>query len=95
VVGVNVFQEGPEPPPPLHRVDPAVAQRQGERLARVRAERDGAQVRRALARLAEAARGTDNLLPPLLEAVEAYATLGEMVGVLKSVFGQYRPPVVV
>ncbi|MCL8206822.1 MAG: methylmalonyl-CoA mutase family protein [Actinomycetia bacterium] len=94
VVGVNVFQEGREPPPPIHRVDPAVAQRQRERLARVRAERDGERVRRALARLEAAVRGSDNLLPPLLEAVEAYATLGEMVGVLKSVFGQYRPPVV-
>lgn len=94
VVGVNVFQEGREPPPPIHRVDPAVAERQRARLAQVRAERDGERVRRALARLDEAVRGTDNLLPPLLEAVEAYATLGEMVGVLKSVFGQYRPPVV-
>jgi methylmalonyl-CoA mutase N-terminal domain/subunit len=94
VVGVNVFQEGREPPPPIHRVDPAVAQRQRERLARVRAERDGERVRRVLARLEAAVRGSDNLLPPLLEAVEAYATLGEMVGVLKSVFGQYRPPVV-
>jgi methylmalonyl-CoA mutase N-terminal domain/subunit len=72
-----------------------VLARQKARLSRVRAERDRRAVERALARLDAAARGTDNLMPAILEAVQAYATIGEMCDVLRAVFSTYRPPVVV
>jgi methylmalonyl-CoA mutase N-terminal domain/subunit len=92
VVGVNAFQEEEEPPAGLLEVDPAVAERQRAKLERLRAERDGSAVRRALDDLERAAaRGTDNLVPPVLEAVRARCTLGEICGVLRRVFGEYRP----
>jgi methylmalonyl-CoA mutase N-terminal domain/subunit len=94
VVGVNRFQEADEAPPRIATVDPALEEAQKARVQQVRRNRDNARVEAALRRLEDVARGTDNLLPPLLEAVEAYATLGEMAGVLRGVFGQYRPPVV-
>ena len=64
--------------------------RQEERLAALRRERDGAAVERALAELRAAARSTDNLLYPMRDALKAYATLGEIVGVLKEELGEYR-----
>ncbi len=94
VVGVNRFQEAESGPPRIATVDPGLEQAQCERVRRLRASRDAGRVEAALRRVEDAARGSDNLLPPLLEAVEAYATLGEMAGVLRRVFGQYRPPVV-
>ncbi|MGQ9533031.1 MAG: acyl-CoA mutase large subunit family protein [Desulfotomaculales bacterium] len=94
VVGVNKFQTAQEERPSwqLLRVDPAVGERQVARLRRLRSERDNEKVAAALARLREAARGTENLMPYFLEAVRAYATLGEMCGVLREVFGEYRQP---
>jgi methylmalonyl-CoA mutase N-terminal domain/subunit len=94
VVGVNKFQSAQEERPSwqLLRVDPAVGERQVARLRRLRAERDNEKVTAALARLREAARGTENLMPYFLEAVRAYATLGEMCDVLREVFGEYRQP---
>jgi methylmalonyl-CoA mutase N-terminal domain/subunit len=59
----------------------------------VRAERDSGAVDRALSRLQEAARGTDNLMYPILESVKAYATLGEICDVFRQVFGEYQEPV--
>ena len=56
----------------------------------VRSERDNAAVASALAKVQAAAEGTDNLLPPIVEAVRAYATVGEICNVLRGVFGQYR-----
>ncbi len=56
----------------------------------MRAERDAARVQAALAKVEAAARGTDNLMPPVLEAVKAYATLGEISDVFRKVWGQYR-----
>ncbi|MDR7482197.1 MAG: methylmalonyl-CoA mutase family protein, partial [Armatimonadota bacterium] len=61
----------------------------------VRAGRDGGAVARTLRRLGEAARGRDNLVPYILDAVEAYATVGEICDALRGVFSTYRPPVVV
>jgi len=92
VVGVNRFQTGEERRLRLLRVDEAVRLAQIERLKRLRAGRDQAAVERALTALAGAARGKDNLMPLIVEAVEAYATLGEMCRVLRQVFGEYRPP---
>jgi methylmalonyl-CoA mutase N-terminal domain/subunit len=94
VVGVNRFQDDAPARVQLQRVDPGIADRQISRLRQVRAGRDGDAVARALARLGEAARGDDNLLPPILEAVRAYASIGEICDVLRAAFGAYRPPVV-
>ncbi len=95
VVGVNRFQSDTPVRPEVQRIDPEIAARQIARLNRVRAERDGSVAARALARLGDAARGRDNLLPPTLEAVRAYATLGEICDVLRVAFSTYRPPIVV
>ena len=61
------------------------------KLNQVRRTRDNKAVADKLRALEQAARGSDNLMPPLLEAVKAYATLGEMMGVLREVFGEYQP----
>jgi methylmalonyl-CoA mutase N-terminal domain/subunit len=90
VVGVNKFRREQEVPIPTFRADPAVQQEQVARVVAVRARRDAARVRRALTALGEAARGRDNLMPPIVEAVEAYATLGEIASALVAVFGEHR-----
>jgi methylmalonyl-CoA mutase N-terminal domain/subunit len=78
----------------LYGFDPKAAEAQVAKLARLRRDRDRAAVERTLARLREAARGTDNLMPPIIEAVRAYATLGEMAGVLREVWGEHKEPLV-
>jgi methylmalonyl-CoA mutase N-terminal domain/subunit len=95
VVGVNRFQTAEAHPPGILRVDPAVVERQRARLRRVRAERDGERVASALSSLGQAAAGRDNLLPCILDAVRAYATIGEICETLRARFGAYRPPLVV
>ncbi len=95
VVGVNRFtRDEPERAQmELYQADPALGARQREELARVKASRDQAQVTRALSNLREEARGTTNLMQPMLEAVKAYATLGEICGVLRDEFGVFNEPV--
>ena len=78
----------------LYAFDPKAAEAQVAKLRRLRHERDNAAVERALARLRDAARGTENLMPPTLEAVRAYATLGEMAGALREVWGEHKEPLV-
>jgi methylmalonyl-CoA mutase N-terminal domain/subunit len=95
VVGVNKFRSSEEPEPTIFRVNTEVAGAQAERLRRVRVGRDGAKAKAALGWLRETARGGENLMPAILEAVKAYATLGEVCGVLKAEWGDYRPPTVV
>ena len=96
VVGVNKFRdESAAPPVSLHRADPALAARQVARLAEVRRTRDGARVASALAALREGALGKDNLMPLLGDAVSAYASVGEIAGVLREVWGMFREPAVV
>jgi methylmalonyl-CoA mutase N-terminal domain/subunit len=95
IVGVNKFQSDDEQPKMIFRVDTERAARQIERVRRLRAERNGGAVRAALARLQEAARGDESLMPPILEAVKTYATLGEICSELRTVFGEYRPPTAV
>jgi methylmalonyl-CoA mutase N-terminal domain/subunit len=96
VVGVNRFRdEGAAPPVALHHADPALAARQVGRLAEVRRRRDGARVAAALGALREGARGRDSLMPLLGEAVRAYASVGEIAGVLREVWGTFREPAVV
>ncbi len=90
IVGVNAFQEGDQAPIDLLKIDERVADEQIERVKQVRARRDSGAVRSALERVEAAARGTDNLMPPVLSAVKAYATLGEICDVFRKVWGQYR-----
>ena len=90
VVGVNRFRDEAVATPPLQRIDPEGERRQIEGVRRVRAERDPATWAAALARLDEAARGTDNLLPPIIEAVRAYATVGEISDRLRAAWGVHR-----
>ncbi|MEA2433436.1 MAG: methylmalonyl-CoA mutase, N-terminal domain [Actinomycetota bacterium] len=94
IVGVNKFALDKEEPIELHGLDPELQRRQLERLQRVRAERDQAEVDAALKGIEGAARGTDNLLYPMRDALAAYATLGEVSDVLRSVFGEYEPKVI-
>ena len=91
VVGVNRFTDD-SPAPIMPGPDySALAARQRQRLAEVRRKRDGESVRRALAAVDAAARGTASLMPPILEAVRARATLGEISDILRACWGVYRP----
>jgi methylmalonyl-CoA mutase N-terminal domain/subunit len=93
IVGVNKFQRTSGAAAiAMHRADPATRERQVARLQRVKAERDPRQVERALARLAGVARGQENVMPAMLEAVKAYATIGEICATLTQVFGLYSDP---
>ena len=90
IVGVNRYQVEEETQVPILRVDPAVEQAQVERLRSLRDKRDSHAAETALSRLEEGARGTENLLPRILECVEAYATVGEISNRLRNVWGEYR-----
>ena len=90
-VGVNEYVTDEELTIPLLRVDREGEARQIDSLNRVRRTRDNREVAMRLRNLEQAARGSENLMPPLLEAVKAYATLGEMMGVFREVFGEYQP----
>jgi methylmalonyl-CoA mutase, N-terminal domain len=91
VVGVNKFQAEAESPKDLLRVDPAVRISQVESLARLKSERDNARVNGILDELRRASEGNDNLMPIMVDAVKAYATLGEICDTLRDVFGEYQP----
>ncbi|HEX2057980.1 MAG TPA: methylmalonyl-CoA mutase family protein [Actinomycetota bacterium] len=91
VVGVNKFVAETEEDVEIHSLDPELERRQVARTRKVRAERDQAAVDAALKSLGEAAKGDDNLLYPMREALAAYATLGEVSDVLREVFGEYEP----
>ncbi len=93
VVGLNKFQVKEGTPKGLLRVNPAVGEQQVTKLKALKARRDNLAVKNALAALKKAAEGEDNLMPPILDAVKAYATLGEICDVLRNVFGEYRPSV--
>jgi methylmalonyl-CoA mutase, N-terminal domain len=90
VVGVNRFQIEEEPPIDILRIDEEAAKAQCQKLARLRRERSQEAVDRSLARLRAGAESQDNLMPLLLEAVKSYATLGEICGSLREVFGLWR-----
>jgi methylmalonyl-CoA mutase, N-terminal domain len=95
VVGLNRFQSKEETTVPLLRVDPEIEQAQVERLRSVRARRDAEAARAALVRLEEAARGTENVLPRILDCVETYVTVGEISHRLRRVWGEYQEAVTV
>ncbi len=90
IVGVNSFSESSETPIPVLRIDPKLETEQVGRLRDLKARRDNAAVSRALANVKAAAESSDNIMPPTLEAVKAYATIGEIVGTLRDVFGVFR-----
>jgi methylmalonyl-CoA mutase N-terminal domain/subunit len=95
VVGVNDYTEQAPIQIPLLEMDPEGYKRQVARLEQVRSERDNERVGATLEALRQAARATENLMPCILDCVRAYATLGEIVGVLRKVFGEYREPTIV
>jgi methylmalonyl-CoA mutase N-terminal domain/subunit len=90
VVGVNRFVEAERAPVGIHRHLEAVVEERCAALAGLRAERDAARVARALGAVRDAAVGDANLVPVLVDAVKTYATIGEICGVLREVFGEYQ-----
>ena len=94
VVGVNEFAIDEPPPTGLFQVNPEVARAAADRLERVRQGRDRDAAARALDAIEGAARGRDNLMPRILDAVKASVTLGEICGALRGVFGVHQPSVV-
>jgi methylmalonyl-CoA mutase N-terminal domain/subunit len=92
IVGVNDFAVEEEPPVDILLIDEEVARRQCDRLKKLRAERNNALVEKNLSALKKAAEGADNLMPPLLDCIRSYATLGEMCDALREVFGEYQEP---
>ncbi|MDZ4133045.1 MAG: methylmalonyl-CoA mutase family protein [Dethiobacteria bacterium] len=95
VVGVNRFTVSGEQPIDLLKMDPATSQRQVERLKEVRLSRNQGKVSEALQELRKAAQSTENTMPYILTAVKAYATLGEICGVLRDVFGEYQQQITI
>jgi methylmalonyl-CoA mutase N-terminal domain/subunit len=89
IVGVNKYAAESEQPIELQGIDPAAERRQLERTARVRAERNAVEAAAALARVRDAARGTENLLHSMREALRVRSTIGEICGVLRDEWGEY------
>jgi methylmalonyl-CoA mutase N-terminal domain/subunit len=92
IVGVNAYADNKPLSIPILEMDPQGYERQVDRLEQVRADRDAGRVGQTLDRLRLACQGSENSMPYLLDAVRAYATLGEIIGVMKGVFGIYQEP---
>jgi len=95
VVGMNKFQVKEDSPKGLLRVDPTVGELQKQKIRTLEEERDNDAVKEKLEILKKAAEGDTNLMPFILDAVKAYATLGEICGVLREVFGEYQQSVII
>lgn len=95
IVGVNDFISTGDCAPDLMRVDPSIGQRQSERLRALRANRDERAARAGLERLGNAARGSENLLPIMVDCVESRVTLGEISHALRQIWGEQRETVVI
>ena len=95
VVGVNRYTIEEKLNIPILKVDEEVQRRQIERLRRIKAERDNEAVKDALEWLRSSAENDDNVMPAILQAVKVYATEGEIMGVLKEVYGTYRKPIII
>ena len=95
IIGVNKFTSEEEPAAEIFEIGIEVEKRQIERLGKLKQERDNHRVGRALDRVRDVARGDENIMPVLIEAVKAYATIGEISNALRDVFGEYREPGVV
>ncbi|WP_298036068.1 methylmalonyl-CoA mutase family protein [uncultured Desulfuromonas sp.] len=94
IVGVNKFTVEEEPPKDLLKIKPEVEIAQKKAIAEVKGNRDQAAVQEKLAALKQASQGTDNLMPYILDAVKAYASLGEICDVMRDVFGEHQETVV-
>lgn len=92
IVGVNAYNDDKHLTIPILEMDPQGYQRQIDRLTQIRHERDNGRVGQTLDRLRIACQGTENTMPFILDAVRVYATLGEIVGVMREVFGSYQEP---
>jgi len=90
VVGVNRFREADDSPPPILKIDARLEREARQRLRKLRERRDDAGVEAALDEVERAARGSENLVPPILDAVERYATLGEISDRLRGAFGTHQ-----
>jgi methylmalonyl-CoA mutase, N-terminal domain len=95
VVGVNRFEVEEEKPISLQKIDPALEQKQIERLRALRASRDAGPCQDALKKVEDAARSGENVMPRILAAVDAYATVGEISDAMRRVFGEYKEAVVI
>ena len=95
IVGVNKFQVEEEAPKGLLKVDPMVGERQKEKLAKLRANRDNEAVAKNLEALRRACNSEENVMPYILDAVKSYATLGEICGVMREEFGEYKQTVMI
>jgi methylmalonyl-CoA mutase, N-terminal domain len=95
VVGVNAFALDEEKPIPLQHIDESLERKQVERLRALRAKRDQAKWQAALKQIEDTARGTGNLMPAIVEAVEANATVGEISDAMRHVYGEYQETVVI
>ena len=95
VVGLNIYQADSEKPSNLLRVDPEVRNQQMAKLEDLKKERDSNATAEALKNLEQTARGNENLMIPIVDAVRAYATLGEICDVLRGVFGEYQPSAII
>jgi methylmalonyl-CoA mutase N-terminal domain/subunit len=95
VVGVNAFQIGQEKPIPLQRIDETLERRQVERLRAFRSKRDAGKSGAAITSITDRARGGENLMPAIIEAVEANCTVGEISDALRNVFGEYQEVMVI
>lgn len=94
IVGLNEFAADEEQGRDLLRLDPAIEDRQKKKIETLRKKRDNEEVRRLLEDLKKAAQGSENLMPFILKAVKAYATLGEIANALRDVFGEYTEAVI-
>jgi methylmalonyl-CoA mutase N-terminal domain/subunit len=95
VVGVNRFEVEEEKPIPIQKIDPALEPKQIERVRALRERRDAGPWKTALASVEDSAQSGENVMPRILAAVEAYATVGEIADAMRRVFGEYREAVVV
>jgi methylmalonyl-CoA mutase N-terminal domain/subunit len=95
VVGVNKFQIDQEKAVPIQRIDPGLEPKQVERLRAVRAKRNIATWKAALQAVEDTARSGENLMPRILNAVEAYGTVGEIADAMRKVYGEYKEAVVI
>lgn len=90
VVGVNRYVSEAAPSPPILRIDPEIEREQIDRLRKLRAKRDAARVTVCLKKVESVARENHNVMPAILQAVKAYATVGEISDALRRVFGEYQ-----
>ncbi|MEG2744019.1 MAG: methylmalonyl-CoA mutase family protein, partial [Clostridium sp.] len=95
IVGVNKFEIEEESPKGLLKVDPMVGERQKEKIEKLKEIRNNEKVKVSLAALRKACNSTENVMPYILDAVREYATLGEVCGVMREEFGEYKQTVMI